>query len=151
MHLLLGGPQDATEPQWTSVTALFDALGSAYTFVRNKVFGHKEWPKYQRINGVLVPVRNSDCPGPILTKRLNAWRIGNALTNWRVAYNNTNVREGPGTKFPIALSGRAILKTGQVFIGDEITLGDYIGGSNQWIHRADGVGFVHSSLVEVVR
>ncbi len=147
VHLPLGGAQDVTPPQWSSATLLFEALGTTYGFGRAAVLGHKEWPKYQRIKGVLTRVRNSDCPGPVLMTRLNAWRDGNDLTRWRVVYNNANVREGPGTSFPVALGGKAVLKSGQTFMGNNITLGDYIGGSNWWIHRADGVGFIHSSLV----
>ena len=150
VHLPLGGAQDATELQWQRTTALFDALGAQFKFGRTKVVGHQEWAKYIVVNNKLVAVPNSACPGPILMKRLRAWRESKLLQNWRVLYDDSNIREAPTSQSPIALQGKAKVNAGQTFVGDEMCLGEYIGGTNHWIHRADGLGFVHRSLLEPV-
>jgi N-acetylmuramoyl-L-alanine amidase len=67
---------------------------------------------------------------------------------YRVEVDIARTREGPGTGFPIALQGEALLHRGDVFAGDEIVQGEPINGNPRWIHRADQVGFVSMTLVD---
>jgi hypothetical protein len=143
VHLPLGGLQDATAAQWRATEALFAALVAEYGMRggRAAVRGHQEW-------------KATECPGPRLMPRLVAWREGVAPTGafYRIRADvpAANVREGPGTRFPVALGGKAKMYPGDVLDADAITQGDPVGGDPAWAHRRDGVGFVHMSLLEVL-
>ena len=69
---------------------------------------------------------------------------------YRVVVDNSNCREGPSTHFPIALGGQAVYGIGHEFDGDTVTDGQALGGRRGWVHRADGIGFLHESLVQRV-
>ena len=69
---------------------------------------------------------------------------------YRVVASMANVREGPGTQFPVALSGRSLLRADEVVEVDGAIAGQMISGSATWLHLANGVGFVHSSLLTIV-
>jgi hypothetical protein len=140
IHLPLGGLQDATPVQWAATTRLFEALIAEHKLAgRQSVRGHREW-------------KDTLCPGPHLTRRLEAWRAGSrpdgGLYRIRGDVAAANVREGPGTHFPVALGGRAQMWPGDVIDADAITEGEAVGGDKRWLHRRDGLGFVHYSLVE---
>lgn len=54
-----------------------------------------------------------------------------------------NLRQGPGTTFPVVL----VMAAGETAGYDGDTLGESINGNNVWKHRADSLGFVWSGLV----
>lgn len=84
VHLMLGGDQNATDAQWQSATNLFDALQTEGNFGRDATFGHQEWKKYRKVNGALIEIPNSECPGPLLMNRLKAWRTAATVTDMPV-------------------------------------------------------------------
>lgn len=140
VHLPLGGLQDATLVQWAATCRLFEALIAEHKLAgRQVVRGHREW-------------KDTLCPGPNLTRRLEAWRAdgrpAGGLYRIRADVAAANVREGPGTAFPVALGGRAQMWPGDVLDADAVTEGEAVGGDSRWLHRRDGLGFVHYSLVE---
>jgi hypothetical protein len=140
IHLPLGGLQDATDAQWAAATRLFEALIAEHKLAgRHVVRGHREW-------------KSTLCPGPNLTRRLEAWRAARPADGglYRIRANvaAANVREGPGTGFPVALRGKAVMWPGDVLDADAVTSGEAVGGDPRWLHRRDGLGFVHHSLVE---
>jgi hypothetical protein len=137
IHLPLGGVQDATDAQWAATLRLSEALIATYRLPgRAAVRLHAEW-------------KDTACPGPHLTRRLRAWRDGAApggLFRIRPDVAAANVREGPGTSFPVALGGKAQMWPGDVLDADALVVGEAVGGSATWLHRRDGLGFVHRSL-----
>lgn len=140
VHLPLGGLQDATPAQWAATTRLFEALITEHRLAgRQVVRGHREW-------------KSTACPGPHLTRRLDAWRSqlppAGGLYRIRADVAAANVRQGPGTAFPVALGGKAVMWPGDVLDADAVTQGEAVGGDTRWLHRRDGLGFVHHSLVE---
>lgn len=145
LHFAVGGAQDVTDAQWSAGTRFFEALGYDLGWPgRTVVFGHREW---RRLDGVT----QSPCPGPLLMKRLDLWRRRvepSALRRFRVAVPRARVRQGPGTTFPVALGGMAVLPRGYEFDAHTITPGEVIAGSPDWAHMAGGLGFVHTSLLE---
>lgn len=150
VHMPIGGAQDATPAAWQAFDRLAQALMGEFHFGRDRVFGHTEWPKYTVRGGRLVQIPNSPCPGPLLMRRLKAWRVQGELRRWRVIVPDSVVREGPGRQFPIALGGRGRYAVGHQFDSDTVTIGEVIAGSSEWLHRVDGIGFMHRSLVEEV-
>jgi hypothetical protein len=138
VHLPVGGDQDATAAQWEATTRLFETLIAEFGMAgRSRVYGHQEWS-------------DSSCPGPLLMERLRLWREQAQprpmAQFYRVRYDDTNVRQGPGLGFPVAL----VTQPGHVFAADALVAGQSIGGEERWLHRADGIGFVHLSVVEAV-
>lgn len=143
VHLPLGGTQDATPAQWTATCRLFEALITEYEMPngRQAVRGHDEW-------------KATLCPGPNLKRRLLAWRAGTISTGGmykiRLDVAAANVREGPGRNYPVALGGKAQMWPGDTVEADALVVGEVIGGDPLWLHRRDGVGFVHRSLVVAI-
>lgn len=139
IHLPLGGQQDATEEQWESACAVFEAIIIGYRLSgRGVILGHKEWSPTQ-------------CPGAPLMARLEAWRNGmprdGGMFRILSSVAAANVREGPARSFPVALAGKAMLYPGDTVDADAIVVGENIGGDNRWAHLRSGIGFVHMSLV----
>jgi N-acetyl-anhydromuramyl-L-alanine amidase AmpD len=57
---------------------------------------------------------------------------------------DANVRQGPGRAFPVV----EIMTAGTVAGYDPVpTVGESIGGNPNWAHRADQLGFVHTSIL----
>jgi hypothetical protein len=88
----------------------------------------------------------SACPGPHIMRRLNLWRDAKTisdLTRYSVSEPwGALVRQGPGTEFPVALSGKAKLPHTYVFDSD--------GTNGEWVHLANHLGFVHQSVLSKV-
>lgn len=132
LHLPLGGDQVPTDPQLDSLYRLTDALRKRYAIPVARVFGHQEW-KHATL-----------CPGPVLMHALRLYRggvkaiaiptsIDPALRRWRVRDGITaNVRQGPGTSYPVA--GR--LKAGTVVYVDVTKQGETVEGDTEWVHMA---------------
>lgn len=147
IHLPLGGAQDATAAQWAAFCALADALIVDFDLggrSRRAVLGHREWP---RLDGK----PQSACPGPVLMRRLDVWRVGNPgelRYRVRAGIDFAAVREAPRVRAPIALQGTAKLGPGTVVLTDELRLG--------WVHLSrenpagGALGFVHVSCLEAV-
>lgn len=143
IHLPLGGTQHPTKRQWDATVALFEALMTMYGLEsRTTVRGHKEWAE-------------TECPGPALMPRLIGWR-GTAgvpspvMRIYRVR-NDTSaamVRTGPGRQYPAALNGQARMWPGDRLVADRIDTGEAIQREARWVHRADGLGWVHMSLLK---
>lgn len=133
IHIPIGNRQRPTDKQWASATALFDALAETHRFdAQTKTFGHYEWS-------------NSECPGAVLIPMLETWRTQPVLRRYRIQYNEANCRQGPALNFPIA----ATYQAGHEFDGKAL-VGQVIGGNATWLWRADGLGFIHSSLCKEV-
>lgn len=138
LHLPLGGAQVPTDPQWSSVTSFMDAYNAERGLRRERNLGHREWG-------------TSECPGSKLFPMLKAWRAALELVNYRVLADGVRVREAPSSKAAIALGGKMKVNKGHSFRGDTVVEGEYIAkyGSNLWIHRADGIGFIKRELCAV--
>lgn len=149
VHLPLGTGQTPAPEQWQATTRLFDTLIADFKMAgRSAIRGHKEWPKYKSVGGRLVQVPNSLCPGEILMAMLRTWR---GMQRFRVtAPAGARVRQGPSVDFPVALGGRAVLPFGDVFDADKVLEGNPYQDNPYWAHRADGLGFVHMSVLESV-
>lgn len=143
VHLPLGGSQDVTPIQWQRTIDVFEAIISDFAGgSRSAIRGHCEWP---RTDGIPQKI----CPGPILMPRLVGWRSATGPRFYRVTAD-ANIRQAPTRQSPVALNGMAIVRVGTpeaTFLVDEITTGERIGTENRWAHRADGLGFVHMSLL----
>lgn len=151
----VGGAQDVTDAQWEAAMAFCLDRMAHYRMQggRNAVRGHREWPRY---NETGKRVANSPCPGPVLMRRLTLWRdfitAPTLLRYTVVPAVGVNVREGPGTSFPIALAGKARLSAGYTLDADKIVTGERVESldSDQWAHLANGLGFVALPLLKQV-
>lgn len=142
IHMPLGGNQDATDAQWAAFTRLAEALIDDYGLDgRHVVKGHREWA---RDDGLA----QSLCPGPLLAKRLRVWRDGKLSQRFRIAVDVANIRQGPGTSYPVALGGTAKMRRGQWFIADGIVPGEVVAGNRNWAHLVTGVGFISAAIIE---
>lgn len=136
IHNPIGGKQRPTDKQWDSTIKLFNALAEDRGYQpKTDTKGHKEWGQ-------------SECPGPVLMPMLDAWRkepTQPVIKRYRIKYNDSKCRQGPGRNFPIA----ATYQAGHEFDGKAL-VGQAIAENNIWYWRVDGLGFIHSSLCEEV-
>jgi len=141
LHLPLGGSQNTTAVQWSATLNLIKALMTDWNVKNARVLGHLEWPQSSTI-----------CPGPIILPKLKAWRNDQesqgGVTHIIKDVAAANIREGPGTTFPVALGGKAVMFPGDTLVYDAIIKGQTIGGDNRWLHLSSSIGFVHVSLVD---
>lgn len=63
---------------------------------------------------------------------------------YRVRYDRSVVRQGPGRVFPVA----GYVDAGVEFLADSIKFGEPIDGDDQWIHPSSGAGFITATAVE---
>jgi hypothetical protein len=49
--------------------------------------------------------------------------------------------------FPVALDGNARMWPGDLLDADSVVDGEPIAGDRRWVHRRDGLGYVHASLL----
>ncbi|MDQ3996488.1 MAG: N-acetylmuramoyl-L-alanine amidase [Gemmatimonadota bacterium] len=150
IHLPVGGAQRATRRQWDATVALFEGLIEAYELEGRKIVkGHREWAP-------------TECPGPLLMERLRGWRGGAAdpaatasppggFYRVRRDVSAARIRTGPGRDFPVALDGNARMWPGDLLDADGIVEGEAVAGDKRWVHRRDGLGYVHASLVSPAR
>jgi N-acetylmuramoyl-L-alanine amidase len=140
IHLPIGGAQRPTQRQWHATIALFEALVDDYALEgRSAVRGHREWT-------------DTECPGPLLIELLRTWRGGSSRSSggfFRVRrdVSAARVRTGPGRSFPVALDGKARMWPGDLLDADVVVDGEAIAGDRRWVHRRDGLGYVHASLL----
>jgi hypothetical protein len=141
IHVPIGIGQIMTEAQKRTLVTESDEIIRQFGMVgRSRVFGHQEW------KGAAT-----DCPGPYMMAELKAYRAGSAGAGYfEVQWDNSLVREGPARSFPVALQGKARLRKGDVFLADEVKIGDNVNGENRWLHRADGLGFIHIAATKKV-
>jgi hypothetical protein len=138
LHFPLGIGQLPTALQLASAFRVSDLLRARYQITLNRTLGHLEW-KHATL-----------CPGPNLMAHLIAYRTGitpivsptptpAGLRRFHVAIT-ANVRQGPGTQFPIA----GIIKPGTIVFVDVEKAG--------WVHMARvaneqaDLGFISETL-----
>ncbi len=106
----------------------------------------------ERIVPIYAPAADGNAPSDYiafvrgLIERWSNGIIASAIRReYHVIGDGLQVRTGYGRQFPPA----AEMNTGDVFVADEIRLGEEIDGDARWGHRADGFGF--SSMKYLVR
>lgn len=136
-HLPIGKGQSPTSKQLQSLYAVFAAVREIYNISVVNIVGHLEW-------------KATDCPGLIMPyiRQYRAQAIIPTPTIWYRTLYNANVREAPDTNAPIALHGAAVTPAGTTFAIDKIIEdGVPYYGNPVYVHRADGLGFYHMSVV----
>lgn len=150
IHVPIGLGQTITDTHWTAVTDLFDLLMQRYAMPgRSIVRGHQEWSL-------------NLCPGPHLMSRLKAWRQVLPFPTFHyyrvkrgIAIVRTEPRVHTGNEAKNPVSGKALtMSAGEATGIDTTVIGEWagsgLGRSNQWLHRADGLGFIHAAAMERV-
>lgn len=131
-----GHPYDPA--QWAACDELSRMLISRYPIQQHMVCAHRWY----------APDRRSD-PTDISDPELHAWIAGlYDVHGWwmNATVDLVNVREGPGTQYPVALGGLAQLAPGQVFEVDDHTPSDDPTHPENWLHSSLGIGFAYSPL-----
>jgi hypothetical protein len=136
-HLPLGGDQSPTAAQAYSLEVVIDAFRREYPKIAvTGVKGHKEWAL-------------TSCPGnvmPLVFDYRNSHTYGKPI-QYYVTTVNANCRTAPDISAPIALNGTAITPANTTFGVDAVVTGKPYQGDPFWVHRADGIGFYHMSVV----
>lgn len=149
LHFPIGEGQSPTPQQLSSALRVTDALRVRSSIPHERVLGHLEW-KHATL-----------CPGAILMQMLRSYRGGQApvvqptplAPNLRqfllTCDGKANVRQGPGTTFPIA----GTLKSGTIVFIDVTKLnGQAVNGNRTWVHMAKvaneqaDLGFISETL-----
>lgn len=145
VHMPIGVGQTPIAGHWDVVTDLFRHLAQQHGFFARCVYGHREWPHGNALNAVPtghVQAKQSLCPGTVLMDLLQQYRVeasAATLTWLRTASpdGTANVRQAPLITSRIATTSA----NGEVHAYDALV--------NGWWHRADQLGFVHASILEV--
>lgn len=143
-HIPLGDTQQPTAAQIRGMYQAIDAFRRMYTKIAvTGVKGHKEW-------------KNTLCPGsvfPYVIDYRNTHTFGKPVQYFKTKVN-ANCRIAPDVRSPIALNGTAITARGTEFAVDAIVNGYPYSPTGkpqdldpQYVHRADGIGFYHMSVV----
>lgn len=140
LHLPLGGSQDATTVQWNSMLNLIKALRADWKITNtSRIKGHKEWSQSSTV-----------CPGTLILPRVIAYRNGTVhqggVTHISKDVAAGNIRQGPGTTFPIA----GTMYPGDTVVYDAIIKGQSIGGDDRWLHLSSGLGFLSATLMDTI-
>jgi hypothetical protein len=130
--------------QWEVTAELCRMLISRYGIIQSMICAHRWY--------ATPPGRKTD-PTDITDRDLQAWIAG--LYDAYGVYRNAtidmlNVRQGPGTQYPVALDGMAQLAPGQQFEVDDMTPSDDPAYPDGWLHTLAGIGFVYSRYCERV-
>jgi hypothetical protein len=133
---------------WTA--AMFDANTRVLRYIASEtglvyvphrtLIGHYE----------ISPIDRSFCPGPHVDyAAIAAAANAPAELRFMVVVDVANIRQGPGTTFPIA----GQIRRGEFLIADKVIAGQVVNNDSQWAHigpadptRAN-LGFVHRSLL----
>lgn len=138
-HIPIGGKQVPTSKQLRSLFYVFNAARTAYGITRVNLVGHREW-------------KATECPGASLFASVLDYRNKAIYGTPIVFYEtivNANCREAPDVGSPIALGGSAVYPAGTIFTVDEIKENGVPYNNNPtYVHKADGVGFFHISVVK---
>lgn len=136
-HIPIGEGQYPTLEQLYSFRKALDILRAIYNIPVVNVKGHREWS-------------STRCPGNMMPYVVG-YRAGKEFVTgsveWYVTIANANVRTAPDVDSPIALDGTAVTPNGTVFAVDAIVEGISYKGDPKYVHRADGLGFYHDSVV----
>jgi hypothetical protein len=136
-HLPLGGKQVPTSKQLRALFYVFNAARIIYGIKHVNIVGHREW-------------KSTECPGTIFPSILdyrNKAMYNTPIVAYKTTYN-ANCREAPDVNSAIALNGQAVYPAGTIFAADEIKEnGVPYNGNPVYVHRADGVGFFHITVV----
>lgn len=140
-HLPLGGDQQPTDRQIEALRVVIDAFRRQYPKIAvTAVKGHKEWA-------------STSCPGSIMPF-IQAYRAAGTFGKGIIYYKtlvNANCRIAPDVSAPIALNGTAITPAGTIFgVDANNVVGAPYKGDNIYVHRADGIGFYHHSVVSAL-
>lgn len=148
LHFPLGEGQAPSTAQMAAGFRASDLLRAQFNIPLNRVLGHLEWK------------HATACPGSILMRYLESYRTGvrptvaptpipAELRRFEVTSTaNANVRQGPGTSFPVA--GR--MKPGTILFVDAVKVGEAVDGNHLWVHMARvpneqaDLGFVSATL-----
>lgn len=150
-----------TNPNWQTISVEHEGMsGEAWTEAMYAADQHilayvqSEIPIEYHVGTSLIghcdisPVNRAHCPGPGVDLSRVAASIAQPTyeRTYRVRYNRSVVRQGPATSFPVA----AYIDAGREFLADSLKFGETIKGTDEWIHLADGVGFITATAVERV-
>lgn len=137
-HLPLGDDQEPTALQIRGLYNVIDAFRYMYPSIAGvNVKGHKEW-------------KSTLCPGKVMPYILS-YRSGATFgktIQWFRTIVNANCRVAPDVRSAIALNGRMVTPAGTIFGVDAIVSGVLYDGDPTYVHRADGIGFYHMSVVQ---
>lgn len=139
-HMPLGDGQQPTDPQIRGFYDVIDAFRRQFpTIAVTNVKGHKEWS-------------STSCPGSIM-QHIVSYRDTHVAPKPVVYFKtlyNANCRTAPDVGSPVAVVNgvKVVTQAGTVFAIDAIIEnGKLYNGDPTYVHRADGIGFYHISVV----
>jgi N-acetyl-anhydromuramyl-L-alanine amidase AmpD len=126
--------------QWDITAELCRMLISRYAIIQPMICAHAWYA---------TPAGRKVDPTDVSDAQLKSWIAGlYDVHGWwmNATVDLVNVREGPGTQYPVALGGLAQLAPGQVFEVDDHTPSDDPTHPENWLHSSTGIGFVYAPL-----
>lgn len=137
----------ATDAQLSTMAQLLNEYGIAYGFARDT----EHLIMHSQACAPVDPSYRSDARCTTIAELVQlcaAWPVSldSYERRYRVRYDRSTVRTGPGRAFPIV----GYVDKDREFMADSAKYGETIEGSDLWQHSANGIGFIHDSAVERV-
>jgi len=135
----------ATEPQLATMAALLNEYGNLYGFPRDAA----HLIMHSQACAAIDPSYRSDARCTTIAELVELCAAGPVSLDtyercYRVRYDRSVVRTGPGREFAIV----GYVDAGREFLADSLKFGERIDGSDEWIHASSGVGFISATAVE---
>lgn len=137
IHIPIGDAQPIAPAQAQSLRETLDALRAEYTIFATNIRRHNEW-------------KATACPGKPLTAFVDVYRsvlMAGTPFQWFVCTTNANVRLAPDVNSRVlyTMPERTIFAVSRI-----VENGVPFGGNPAYVACADGVGYVHLSIVRAV-
>jgi hypothetical protein len=135
----------ATAAQLSTMAQLLNEYGERYGFARDAA----HLIMHSQACAAIDPDYRSDARCTTIAELVQLCAAGEVTLDtferrYRVLYDRSTVRQGPGRAFPIV----GYVDQGREFMADSLSFGEPIEGDDQWLHAASGVGFISNTAAE---
>lgn len=137
----------ATEAQLATMAALLNEYGAAYGFPCDA----QHLIMHSQAVAAVDPDYRSDARCTTIDELVQLCHaqpisLDTYERRYRVRYDRSVVRQGPGRAFPIV----GYVDSGREFSADSIKFGEPIDSDDRWIHGLSGIGFISATAVELI-
>lgn len=135
----------ATDAQLATMAALLNEYGDRYGFARDA----SHLIMHSQAVAAIDPDYRSDARCTTIDELVSLCHaqpvsLDTYQRRYRVRYDRSVVRTGPGREFSIV----GYVDAGREFLADSLKFGEVIDGDDRWLHASSGAGFLSATAAE---